>query len=120
MSQGAWVALKYTIANPDNVEKLVLISPGGVIPDKISFVFRAVFYSLLGRWGVKRMARMLYADQRVPASAEEMIAIMIHNFRTRMGILPLFSDEELQRLTMPTLLLGGIKDALRDIEQIAI
>ena len=32
MSQGAWVALKYTTEKPDKVEKLVLICPGGVIP----------------------------------------------------------------------------------------
>jgi pimeloyl-ACP methyl ester carboxylesterase len=42
---------------------------------------------------------------------------MIRNFRARMGVLPIFSDEQLQRLTMPTLLLGGTKDALRDSEK---
>lgn len=119
MSQGAWVALKYTIEKPDSVEKLVLICPAGVIPDRMSFVFRAFFYSLLGRWGVKRMVRMLYADQRVPEGVEERTAFLIHNFRARVGLLPIFSDEQLQRLTMPTLLLGGTKDALRDIENIA-
>ena len=117
MSQGAWVALKYTIEKPDRVEKLVLTCPGGVIPDRVSFVLRAVFYSLLGSWGVKRMVRMLYADQRVPEGVEERTAVLISNFRTRMGVLPIFSDEELHRLTMPTLLLGGTKDALRDIEK---
>ncbi len=119
MSQGAWVALKYTISKPDSVEKLVLICPGGVIPDRVSFVFRAFCYSLSGRWGVKRMVQMLYADQRVPESVEEMTAVLLSNFRVRVGILPIYSDEELQRLTMPTLLLGGTKDALRDIEKIA-
>jgi len=49
----------------------------------------------------------------------ERTAILRRNFRARVGRLPLFSDEELQQLTMPTLLLGGTKDALRDIEHIA-
>jgi pimeloyl-ACP methyl ester carboxylesterase len=62
---------------------------------------------------------MLYADQRVPEGLEERTAILLHSFRSRMGILPIFSGEELRRLTMPTLLLGGTKDALRDIEGIA-
>jgi pimeloyl-ACP methyl ester carboxylesterase len=62
---------------------------------------------------------MLYADQRVPEGVEERTAVLISNFRTRMGVLPIFSDEELHRLTMPTLLLGGTKDALRDTEKIA-
>jgi pimeloyl-ACP methyl ester carboxylesterase len=119
MSQGAWVALKYTIANPDRVNKLVLISPGGVIPDRASFVLRVSWYALLGERGMKRMVRMLYADQPVAEGVEELMSNLLHNFRTRMGILPIFSDEELRRLTMPTLLLGGTKDALRDIERIA-
>ena len=119
MSQGAWVALKYTIAKPESVQNLVLICPGGIIPDRTSFVFRALFYSLSGRWGVKRMVRMLYADQHVSEGVEARTALMIHNFRSRVGILPIFSDEELQRLSMPTFLLGGTKDALRDIEKIA-
>jgi pimeloyl-ACP methyl ester carboxylesterase len=119
LSQGAWVALKYTIEKPDRVEKLALICPGGVIPDRVSFVFRAFFYSLLSRWGVKRMVRMLYADQRVPEGVEARTEVLIRNFRARVGLLPIFSDEQLQRLTMPTLLLGGTKDALRNIENIA-
>jgi len=120
MSQGAWVALKYTLAQPARVEKLVLICPGGIIPDRMSFVFRAVLYSLLGRRGIKRIVRMLYADQRMAEGVEARTAIILHNFRARRGILPVFSDEELQRLTMPTLLLGGTKDALRDMEKIAV
>ncbi len=119
ISQGGWVALKYTIAKPERVEKLVLISPGGVIPDRVSFVLRALCYSLLGRWGIRMMVQMLYADQRVSKGVEEMTTLLLRNFRTRMGILPIFTDMELQCLTMPTLLLGGTKDALRDIEKIA-
>jgi pimeloyl-ACP methyl ester carboxylesterase len=119
MSQGAWVALKYTIEKPESVEKLVLITPGGVIPDQMSFVLRALCYSLFGRWGVKGMVRMLFADQQVSEGVEAMITLQMRHFRTRMGILPIFSEEQLQRLRMPTLLLGGTKDALRDIEKIA-
>src|SRR5579859_3289711 len=119
MSQGAWVALKYTTPKPERIEKLALISPGGVIPDRASFVFRALYYSLSGRWGAKRMVRMLYADQPISEGVGEMTTVLIRNFRARMGILPIFSDEQLQRLTMPTLLLGGTKDALRDIDKIA-
>ncbi len=36
-----------------------------------------------------------------------------------MGVLPIFTDDELQRLTMPTLLVGGALDALRDMAKIA-
>lgn len=118
MSQGGWTALKYAVAHPDRVEKLVLICPGGVTPDKMSFVFKSLLYSLMGKRGIKRMAQLLYADQPLPDGVEEVTAILIRNFRPRIGKLPLFSDEELQRLTIPALLVGGTKDALRDNVQI--
>lgn len=120
MSQGAWVALKYTVAKPETVEKLVLICPGGVIPDRVSFVFKALFYSFLGKGGRKRMVRMLYADQPIAEGVGKMTSVMQGNFRPRIGVLPIFSDEELRHLTMPTLLLGGTKDALRDTAKIAV
>lgn len=119
ISQGAWAALKYAVAHPDNVDRLVLISPGGIVPDRLSFILRAVGASMLGRGGVRRMVRLLYASQDVPAGVEEITALIMENFRSRMGVLPLFSDEALSRLTMPTLLLGGDEDALRDLEKIA-
>lgn len=65
------------------------------------------------------MMRLLYAEQPVSDGVEEIVALMMCNFNSRVGVLPIFSDEELQRLTMPTLLLGGSRDALRDMEKIA-
>ena len=39
-------------------------------------------------------------------------------FKPRLGVLPLFADEELRRLTMPILLVGGTKDIMRDLGKI--
>lgn len=119
ISQGAWTALKFAVSKPECVEKLVLMCPGGVIPDRLSFVLRAMLFAFTGRWGMTRMIRLLYADQPIPEGVEEITALMMTHFKARVGILPIFSDEELQRLTMPMLLLGGSKDALRDMEKIA-
>jgi pimeloyl-ACP methyl ester carboxylesterase len=41
------------------------------------------------------------------------------HFKTRLGTLPIFSDLELQCLTMPVLLLVGERDVLRDAEKIS-
>lgn len=119
ISQGAWAALKYAVAHPEHVDRLILISPGGIVPDRLSFILRAVAASLLGRGGVRRMVRLLYASQDVPAGVEEITALIMENFRSRVGVLPLFPDEALSRLTMPVLLLGGDEDALRDMRKIA-
>lgn len=119
ISQGGWTALKFAVSRPERVEKLVLMCPGGIIPDRVSFVFRAIGLSLLGEWGTKRLVQMLYGGQAIPEGVEEIIVQMTRNFKPRMGVLPIFSDAELRRLTMPTLLIGGTADAMRDIPKIA-
>jgi pimeloyl-ACP methyl ester carboxylesterase len=119
ISQGAWTALKFAVALPHRVDKLVLIAPGGIIPDRLSFIVRAILLSLLGKEGNKRLVRALFGDQLVPTGVEDIVIEMMNQFKPRLGVLPIFSDEELRRLTMPTLLLGGTKDILRDMDKIA-
>jgi pimeloyl-ACP methyl ester carboxylesterase len=119
ISQGAWTALKFAVANPQRVDKLVLMTPGGVVPDRLSFGLRAVAYSLLGQWGLRRLIRLTFGGQPIPDGVEDIMTIIMSHFKPRFGVLPLFSDAELQRLTMPTFLLGGEQDALRDLDQIA-
>lgn len=119
ISQGSWTALKFTAMKPHCVEKLVLMTPGGIAPDRLSFVLHMIPLSLMGRWGLRRIMRLLYGDQVVPDGVEDIMAVVTRNFKSRMGVLPIFSDEELKRLTMPTFLLGGSKDNLRDMGKIA-
>jgi pimeloyl-ACP methyl ester carboxylesterase len=118
ISQGAWTALKFAVAAPDRVDKLVLIAPGGIVPDRTSFIIRAIGLTLLGNWGVKRLVRDLFGDQPVPDSVIDTVAQTTTQFKPRLGILPIFSDDELRRLTMPVLLLGGTKDIIRDLNKI--
>ncbi|HEX6385003.1 MAG TPA: alpha/beta hydrolase [Anaerolineae bacterium] len=119
ISQGAWTALKFAVSQPARVDKLVLLSPGGVVPDRISFAIQALLFASLGRWGARRLTQLIYGNQPIPEGVEEITLLIMSHFKARVGILPLFSDEELQRLTMPTFLLGGEQDALRDLEKIA-
>lgn len=119
ISQGAWTALKYAVYKPERVEKLALLTPGGVVPDKMSFLLKAIGLSLLGKWGARRMVHMIYGSQPIPDGVEDIITIVTSNFKPRVGVLPIFTDEELRRLTMPTLLIGGNQDALRDLTKIA-
>jgi pimeloyl-ACP methyl ester carboxylesterase len=119
ISQGSWTALKFAVTNPDCVEKLVLMTPGGIVPDRLSFILKVIPLSMLGRWGQRRIIRLLYGAQVVPDGVEDIMAVVSRHFKSRFGVLPIFSDEELQRLTMPVFLLGGTKDCLRDMEKIA-
>jgi pimeloyl-ACP methyl ester carboxylesterase len=119
LSQGGWTALKFATSRPERVDKLVLLTPGGITPDRISFVLRAIPLSLLGQWGIERINRMVFGPQPIPAEVNDAITLIMTHFKLRLGVLPIFSDEELRRLTMPTLLLIGQQDRLRDAGKVA-
>lgn len=119
ISQGGWAALKFAVCAPERVEKLVLIAPGGVVPDRPTFLLKALSMILLGKWGAKRLVRQMFGDQSVPDEVVEVVVQIMTTFKPRVGTLPIFSDAELRALTMPVLLVGGTKDIVRDVDKIA-
>ncbi len=119
ISQGGWTALKFATYKPERVSKLVLLCPGGVVPDRKSFLPRAIFYGMQGQSGMRRLMQQFYGDQAVPDGVADVMFTIMRNFKSRIGVVPVFSDDELRRLTMPTLLIGGTKDIVRDHAKIA-
>lgn len=117
-SQGGWAALKFSVRKPDHIEKLVLLSPGGIVPDKFSFVLKAVPLSMLGRWGIRRVNRLMSGDQEIPPDVDDALTTIMTHFNARVEPLPLFTDDELHQLQMPVLVIVGDKDALRDAPKI--
>lgn len=97
----------------------MLLAPGGITPDKASFAFAAIPLSLLGPRGARRLNRMIMADQSAPEGVDAAMTLILRHFRSRIGVLPLFSDAELRGLTMPVLLMMGARDVLRDADKIA-
>jgi pimeloyl-ACP methyl ester carboxylesterase len=119
LSQGGWTALRFATARPERVTKLVLLAPAGIMPTRPSFIFKAVILSMFGRWGAERINRIVLGRQPIhPEAVKFMNAILTH-FKARMGKEYLFSDDELKRLNMPTLLIGGTEDALIPMESVA-
>ena len=113
LSQGGWTALKFATYRPERVDKLVLLTPGGIVPTKKSFILSAVVLSMFGRWGAEKLNRKVFGDQPIhPEVARFMNTIMTHHV-ARIDREYIFSDEELKRLDMPVLLLGGTEDAIR-------
>lgn len=119
ISQGGWTALKFATARPERIDRLVLICPGGIIPDNMLFVMYALTLSIIGSRGIRRIVQMLFGDQPVPESVLETMTMTMSHFRHRFEIPPRYSDEDLAALTMPTHLIGGTKDVLRDSAKIA-
>jgi len=115
ISQGGWTALRFATMHPERISQLVLLAPGGVVSTKLSFILKTVTLSMLGKWGVERINRIIEGKHAMhPEAARYMEAIYTH-FKMRVEKEYLFSDEELERLDMPVLFLGGEEDALFDI-----
>ena len=119
ISEGGWIALKFACHAPERVTQLVLLTPGGVVVNRASWLPRAFVLLLLGRRGMHHLTRQLFGDQPVPEGAEDAIALIGKHYKPRMSTIPVFADDDLQRLTMPALLIGGDRDVCFDIPKIA-
>ncbi|ACL21132.1 alpha/beta fold hydrolase [Desulfitobacterium hafniense] len=113
ISLGAWLALKFAIANPQMVDKLVLLCPAGVGPQKTSFAYVSLFHMLLwGEKGVERLFRKVNGGKPIPQEIMDYQKLLGNNFNFRREQVPLFSDAELTQLTIPSILFVGQKDVM--------
>ena len=112
MSLGAWATVKYALYKPERVDQAVLICPAGIYPPRLSFMLRIIFFSLLGDWGRQRLKQFVFKNVSFTEDLEQFLTLVDRHFKYRLGAPPLFTDEELRRLTMPVLFLAGEKDVL--------
>ncbi len=114
MSLGGWYALDFAITYPERAGALSLISAGGIGPEKPGFIFKAMFFLLLGKRGQRMLNKAIYHKVEMPEEILEYQALVSKHFRPVNEGLPRFSDEELKRLRMPLQYFGGDRDALLD------
>jgi pimeloyl-ACP methyl ester carboxylesterase len=119
ISQGGWTALKFAVNYPVRVSKLVVIAPAGVVPTRTSFIFKAVFYSMLGKWGAKSLNRITFGKEPVSPEVITYMNTIMTNFKPRIGKMLMFSDSELKALKMPALFIGGEQDPIQNNLKIA-
>lgn len=112
LSLGAWLAVKFSVHYPEKVEKLVLLCPGGIGPQKASFPFKALAHMIFGERGMKRLYQKVNGNQYIPEKILEFQKLMGQSFNYRRETIPLYSDSELQRLSMPVALFVGEKDIM--------
>ncbi|GED72185.1 Ndr family protein [Brevibacillus reuszeri] len=112
ISLGAWMATHFAVKHPEKVEKLVLLSPSGIGPQKISFLFKAMPFLLFGEKGRDKVSRLVNGNQTLPEDALLNTKIIARHFRFRSETVPIFTDSELRRLTIPILLLAGEQDVM--------
>jgi pimeloyl-ACP methyl ester carboxylesterase len=118
ISLGGWMAVDFATRNPDKVEKLVLLSPGGIGRHR-NVLLWALPLLLLGGWGRKRLLRIISGPAAAGESEEarefaRFTALIFKHFRPRTERLPPFDDQALARLAMPVLAILGGRDVFID------
>lgn len=111
-SLGGWMALQLSKYRPNRITALVLLAPSGLAPARLSFVLKAIPLTLLGAWGTHKLNQIVYGHEKIPEEAQIFGNLIMDHFTPRMGALPVLTDDEVQKLTMPILYIGGEKDAL--------
>jgi len=112
ISLGAWLAVKFSINYPEKVSSLALLSPSGIGAQKKSFLLTAIAYTVLGKRGAEKLCYKVNGNRHIPETMLKYQLLIRENFNYRRETIPLFSDEELKRLTMPTMLFVGEKDIM--------
>ena len=74
---------------------------------------------LLGEKGREKIALSLYGEQTVSKETIKYTTFIATHFKPRTGKIPVFSDEQLLRLTMPILCVAGEKDVMLNSAQTA-
>lgn len=114
MSLGGWYALNFAVRHPGRVSALSLISAGGIAPQRVGFLFKALFFLMLGTRGQAMLNKAIYHKTVMPEEILAYQSLVAKHFRPLGEPLPLFSDAQLARLTMPLQYFGGDRDALLD------
>jgi pimeloyl-ACP methyl ester carboxylesterase len=118
LSQGGWLALRYATYRPENIDKLVVLAPAGIVPTKPSFLLKAIFLSLLGKFGARQINRIVFGKQAIHPDAVAYMDLIMTHFQPRIEKEYIFTDQELQKLNLPVLLICGSEDAIRSPKEI--
>ncbi len=111
-SLGAWLAAKFAIRYPEKIDKLVLLCPAGIGTQNKKFIFTAMFHMLFGVKGVRRLFKTINGNVDMPEIILKYQILITENFNSRREPIPIFTDDELKRLTMPVFLFVGAKDII--------
>ena len=131
MSFGGWLALTYAVAAPERVHKLVLLSPGGLLPMARQFSLRGMLMAFLPtRFTVNSFMRWAGFSDRAgedDARYRPLLDVMylgLKHFRMPKETVRVAANAanpvpggELETLRMPVLLLIGDREVICDAAQ---
>ncbi len=107
-SMGGWMALKFAVIYPDNVEALGLIAASGIVPPPDVFLEQTT--KINETTSENEASDTILNESGVPKEVLEFMKLIMDNFIPFTGGLPLMTDDQLKRLTMPVLFVAGKND----------
>jgi pimeloyl-ACP methyl ester carboxylesterase len=121
MSYGGWLALNFTLAAPERVQKVVLLSPAASFLPLVGqfFLSGMPMMTFTTRHSVNSFMRWLGFRQRAgdgdTKGALELMYLGMKHFRVARPVAPtVFSDDQLVAMRVPTLLLMGEQEVIYD------
>lgn len=118
-SLGGWIALNFTIRYPEKSEKLVLMATAGVVQVKPKTVFWIIITSFFGSWGFNKLNKIVYGNLDIDDKALEFASLIKRHYIPRTDVLPVLSDESLQKIIVPALFIGGENDCFYNSQNMA-
>lgn len=106
VSNGGWLALNYAIRFPERVNSLAVFCPPGIIRAR-NFLLK-LFFLRMRKNTIARIPDIASPAQRYLTDFNALLCDQVRPRKERHGV---FTDEQLQRLSMPLLLILGGKDA---------
>ena len=125
MSFGGWLALQYAAAAPERIQRLVLLSPGGLLPMVKQFALRGMLLAFFPtRFTVNSFMRWAGITERDARPVLDLMYLGTKHFRMPKDTMRVnrdatnaLSDDELRSLHMPVLLLFGDGEVIYDPAQ---
>lgn len=118
-SFGGWLALQFASRYPSRVATLVLTASSGIVPARPAFIARSVAALEEKGDSVHALGGDALGGAGIPPEALAFMNLILENFNPVTGDLPVCTDDQLRRLTMPVLFIAGEDDAVIDAQNSA-
>ncbi|MFB0919437.1 MAG: alpha/beta hydrolase [Oscillospiraceae bacterium] len=115
-SLGGWMALKFATAYPECVSRIVLIASAGLAEIHMQFL-RDVEQTRQAD-GTAPVNSGIIGEQSIPKEVLDFMNLIVESYNPIQD-LPVYTDEQLQRLNMPVLFIDGENDVIIDSEESA-
>lgn len=109
ISRGGWLTLKIASFAPDRVNRIVPMSAQGLAPLSLRFLLHMAQVLLFpSEQNILNLARFT-TSPNLPVNERnvERILLIFKHYRSNRSLVPDFTDDELRRISAPTLLLWG-------------